>query len=451
MTEDQKVDGAAVHTEENPVKELSKQQLKKLRRKEKEKKEGNTDDAQEPQQDTDDKKEEETNEAEADGEKKAPRKPKKPKKPKVKKQTEPEPTIPVSKLFPSGKYPEGEIMEHPLDLNNYRMTSEEKRSQDELFDATYQEARHAAEVHRQARQWFQKHVVKPGAKMIDLAESLENKVRQLIEEQPLKAGIAFPLGCSLNHCAAHYTPNPGDTTVLGQDDVVKFDLGTHINGRIIDCAFTMCFNPKYQPLLDAVREATNTGIKTAGIDVRLCDVGEAIQEVMESHEIELDGKVYPIKCVRNLNGHNIERFRIHAGKTVPIVRGGPETKMEENEFYAIETFGSTGKGYVQEVGDCSHYMKDYNKFSFPNLRDKSSKDLLSAIDKNFSTLAFARRYLDRAGHTKHLLTLRNLVKCEAVVPYPPLCDVRGSYVAQYEHTIVLRPTCKEVISRGTDY
>ena len=57
------------------------------------------------------------------------------------------------------------------------------------------------------------------------------------------------------------------------------DFGTHVNGRIIDCAFTIAFNPKYQELLKAVKDATNTGIKTAGIDVRLCDVGEAIQEV----------------------------------------------------------------------------------------------------------------------------------------------------------------------------
>ena len=41
-------------------------------------------------------------------------------------------------------------------------------------------------------------------------------------------------------------------------------------------------------------QATETGIKHAGIDSRLCDVGAAIQEVMESHEIELDGKTYQV-------------------------------------------------------------------------------------------------------------------------------------------------------------
>jgi methionine aminopeptidase len=65
----------------------------------------------------------------------------------------------------------------------------------------------------------------------------------------------------LNNCAAHYTPNNGDNTVLQRDDVCKIDFGTHINGRIIDCAWTVAFNPKYDPLLQAVREATNAGIR----------------------------------------------------------------------------------------------------------------------------------------------------------------------------------------------
>ena len=82
-------------------------------------------------------------------------------------------------------------------------------------------------------------------------------------------------------------------------------------GRIIDCAFTKTFNDKYDPLLDAVREATECGIKEAGIDVRLCDIGEAIEEVMESHEVELNGKTYKVKCCRNLNGEFIFNFRLY--------------------------------------------------------------------------------------------------------------------------------------------
>ncbi len=112
----------------------------------------------------------------------------------------------------------------------------------------------------------------------------------------------------------------------------KIDFGTHVNGHIIDSAWTVSFNPKYDKLLEAVKNATETGIKAAGIDVRLCDIGEAIQEVMESYEVELDGKTYQVKCIRNLNGHSIAPYRIHAGKSVPIVKGGDHTRMEEGKF-----------------------------------------------------------------------------------------------------------------------
>ena len=82
----------------------------------------------------------------------------------------------------------------------------------------------------------------------------------------------------------------------------------------------------------------SVGVKVAGIDVRLCDVGEQIQEVMESYEIELDGKTYPIKAIRNLNGHSVAQYRVHGGKTVPIVKGLSitlsELFIEDSDHYS---------------------------------------------------------------------------------------------------------------------
>ncbi|XP_059618878.1 methionine aminopeptidase 2 isoform X2 [Phlebotomus argentipes] len=367
-------------------------------------------------------------------------------------QTDP-PSIPIAKLFPDGNFPEGEIAHHPAPADDRtakdRFTSEEKRALDRLHLDIYNDLRQAAEAHRQTRQHIQRWI-KPGMTMIEICEELESTARRLIGENGLEAGLAFPTGCSLNHCAAHYTPNAGDPTVLQYDDVCKIDFGTHIRGRIIDCAFTLTFNDKYDKLKEAVREATNTGIREAGIDVRLCDIGAAIQEVMESYEVELDGKTYQVKSIRNLNGHSIGPYRIHSGKTVPIVKGGETTRMEENEFYAIETFGSTGRGQVHDDMDCSHYMKNFDAQYVP-LRLQSSKVLLNIINKNFSTLAFCKRWLDRAGATKYQMALKDLCDKNVVEPYPPLCDVKGCYTAQYEHTIMLRPSCKEIVSRGDDY
>lgn len=80
---------------------------------------------------------------------------------------------------------------------------------------------------------------------------------------------------------------------------------------------------------------------------------------MESYEVEIGGKVYKVKSVKNLNGHLICKYHIHGGKSVPIVKSNDNTLMKEGELYAIETFGSTGKGYVNEDLECSHYMKDF--------------------------------------------------------------------------------------------
>lgn len=385
--------------------------------------------------------------------KKKKRKPKKKKKGGAKVQSSP-PRVPVSELFPKANYPEGEIVEYKNE-NSYRTTNEEKRYLDRMNNDFLTEYRKAAEVHRQVRQHAQK-TIKPGQTLIEIAEGIEDAVRALTGHQGLeegdniKGGMGFPCGLSINHCAAHYTPNAGNKMVLQQGDVMKVDFGAHINGRIVDSAFTMAFDPVYDPLLAAVKDATNTGIREAGIDVRMSDIGAAIQEAMESYEVEINGTTYPVKCIRNLNGHNIEQHLIHGGKSVPIVKNGDQTKMEEGEVFAIETFGSTGKGHVRDDMETSHYALAGDAPNVP-LRLSSAKNLLNVINKNFGTLPWCRRYLDRLGQEKYLLGLNNLVSAGIVQDYPPLCDIKGSYTAQFEHTLVLRPTVKEIISRGDDY
>lgn len=210
--------------------------------------------------------------------------------------------------------------------------------------------------------------------------AVETKSRELIAADGLKCGYAFPTGCSLNECAAHYTPNYGDNTILKRGDVCKLDFGTHVNGHIIDCAFTVAFDEQYDELLKATQEGTNVGIKHAGIDARLCEIGEVIQETIESHEVEINGVAYPVKSIRNLTGHSIGPYRIHSGKAVPIVRNSGCTDiMEEGDLFAIETFASTGKGMIVESMECSHYMKDYN-VGFVPLTLKGARDVLKCIN-----------------------------------------------------------------------
>jgi methionyl aminopeptidase len=124
--------------------------------------------------------------------------------------------------------------------------------------------------------------------------------------------------------------------------------------------------------------------------------------------------------------------------------------MEEGELFAIETFGSIGgKGRVFEAPDCSHYMKNFDCGNVA-LRNPKAKALLNEINNRFGTLAFCRKWLDET-FPRHIAPLNELVRAGAVDPYPPLNDISGSYVAQYEHTIFLHPSRKEVLSRGDDF
>jgi methionyl aminopeptidase len=130
-------------------------------------------------------------------------------------------------------------------------------------------------VHRLVRRHARKHI-RPGMAMTEIAENIEDGTRALVEENGLESGVGFPTGLSLNNCAAHYTPNAGDTTgkwlllasdvidgssVLQKGDVLKVDIGVHVKGRILDSAFTLNFEPTYDKLLEAVKAATDTGVR----------------------------------------------------------------------------------------------------------------------------------------------------------------------------------------------
>ncbi|GMM39195.1 hypothetical protein FOG51_03600 [Hanseniaspora uvarum] len=400
---------------------------------------------------------------------------------------------PIEEFYPKGtKFPEGKWINYDPnyyfegDNNLDRTTKLEERYNQSLaeHEQEWDDMRQAAEIHRRVRQNIQKKIT-VGMKLIDIVNNLEDNTRKFTSTTDItqqkntfkNGGIGFPTGISINEVAAHYTPNRGDNTVLQYNDIMKLDFGVHINGNIIDSAWTTIMPDKqtktneqnpYQSLLKAVVDATDTGIKAAGIDVRLCDIGEQIQEVMESYEVDLgNGEVLPVKCCRNLCGHNIKPYTIHGGKSVPIVKNSDTTKMEEFEHFAIETFGTTGRGYVYLDGEGSHYAinmskipkkitsKENSNVIFENKQDR----LLKAIWDHFGSLPWCKRYLDKVilSESKLKLSLEYyddldyLVMSGVVQEYLPLVDIPGSMTAQAEHTILLHPHKKEIVSFGDDY
>lgn len=248
--------------------------------------------------------------------------------------TGPEPKLEAVHLsFPDEKYPKGE----QLDYKGNKVDKE--GTEDDKWNLRVLNLREAAEAHRRVRRNIQSYI-KPGMELIDIAQKLEELSHTFIGKDGLKRGRGFPTGLSLNNCAAHDTPNPVEAKrkVLGEKDILKVDYGVHVNGNIIDCAWTVAFDEEYDPLIKATQDATNLGLKMAGPDMSFSEIASAMGEVISSYEMEKNGKTYKVMPVRNLNGHTMEPYVIHAGKSLPFHKTGDRTRMKEREVYAIETF-----------------------------------------------------------------------------------------------------------------
>ena len=166
-------------------------------------------------------------------------------------------------------------------------------------------------------------------------------------------------------------------SAFSKDDLVKVDYGVHYNGCIIDSAFTFSLSNKYDELIEIGKSATELAIKNSGVDAILGEIGAETQEFIESHEVEIEGKVYPVKSIRDLTGHMIFPYIIHASKSVPNFKIYYPERMEENEFYAIETFPTTGNGKTTMDLECSHYMVNSDRILKEKTLPKFAKSLLS--------------------------------------------------------------------------
>ena len=296
------------------------------------------------------------------------------------------------------------------------------------------------DIHKQV-QSYTKSIVKQDMKLIDLATLIEDKIKELTNFDshfPLSGGIAFPTGLSVNNCAAHWSPNPNDTyQTLSENDLVKIDFGVHLSGYILDGAFSWSPTDKFDDLIGVSLEATECGIKSAGPDAILGEIGANIQEIIENSEVEINGKLVSVKSTVDLCGHQIGRYHIHAGKAVPNVKINYKERMKIGEQYAIETFPTTGSGRScvkknYKPSDCSHYMimSDQTK-NIPN----KLKNTYSKIYSQFGTLAFCNRWCDLDSSEKKdfsVLTQKH------IQTYPPIYDTNdNAYVAQTEKSIFI--------------
>jgi len=138
--------------------------------------------------------------------------------------------------------------------------------------------------------------------------------------------------------------------------------------------------------------------------------------------------------VRNLTGHLISRYRLHAGKSVPNVSTITLSKTLPGEIYAIEPFATDGRGFVIE--DLNSYI--YRLKTVKRVKETSLRRLLKVIKNRFDRLPFAERWLKNYMSVTSLReNMRKMLSLKIIQEYPVLVEQSGGYVSQMEDTFVV--------------
>lgn len=294
------------------------------------------------------------------------------------------------------------------------------------FDCYLQAGKIASEVRESARRKY--HV---GSTLLEICESVEAQIHRMNAEP------AFPVNTSLNEIAAHYTAEPNDNTLVNEGDVLKIDIGVHIDGYIADTAVTVSYDPRYDALIKAAEGALGEAVKIARAKTKAGDIGRIIETTITK---------FGFRPIQNLSGHSLQRYTIHAGKSIPnIWTRGSSFVLLPNEAYAIEPFVTTkdAQGVVYE----GNIRNIYGISSRKPIKDKESDALLDVIWARYKTLPFALRWLTDRYDEKDLRRLINiLVKKKNLHAYPILVEGHGKVVVQAEHTLIPSDSSVDIIT-----
>jgi len=278
----------------------------------------------------------------------------------------------------------------------------------------------AGEILRQIREEVV-NLVKPGTKMLEIAEFVENKIIEL-GAQP-----AFPCNISLNEDAAHCTPSKNDQRVFKEGNLVKIDMGAHIDGYIADTAITIDLGEH-----DELVECAEVALKKA---IEVIEPGIATSEIGE--EIESVAKEFGFKPVYNLTGHGFMPYIAHAPPTIYNYRIEKGVKIEEGMIFAIEPFMTSGAGRVSERAE----TEIYSVISTKPVRMRMAREILAEVEK-YKTLPFAKRWLSNPRE----IIISKLVRDGILRAYPVLTEVKREPVSQAEHTVIVEEDGARIIT-----
>lgn len=285
----------------------------------------------------------------------------------------------------------------------------------------------AGKIASEVREWS-KELINPETKVLDIAEKIESKIKELGGE------IAFPVNICINDITAHYTPKYNDQTTIGENDVVTIDLGVHIDGYIADTAYTLDLSGNYSEMLKANERALENAIGLIKPGISVSEIGKTVQRTL---------KDVGFKPIENLTGHEVKQYDLHAGISIPNIEVPYHWKIKEGMVLAIEPFATDGYGRVIE----SKRAEIFSLLESRPTRMREARILLNEIEKR-KKLPFAERWFAKKINPMKLsLILRDLVSNEILKAHPILHEKEKGIVSQFEHTMIVTEDGCEVTTR----
>jgi methionyl aminopeptidase len=270
-------------------------------------------------------------------------------------------------------------------------------------------------------------LVAPGERLRDVCEAVEEFIRDAGGE------LAFPVQTSVNHVAAHDCPSPEDERRYAQGDVVKLDVGVHVEGYVVDTATTVVAGGKDgHPLVEAARAALQAALQVAGPNVPIWRLSAAIATTLRSSGV---------RPMRNLCGHHVGRWIVHSPPAIPNLPEDAEGRLQVGAALAIEPFATEGPGRVAETGVAEVFRLLPDQDPGQDLGVPLREALLARRG-----LPFSRRDLRGLPRPEVEEALRNLSARGALHTYAPLVETTGRRVAQAEHTVLVTATGVEVVT-----
>ncbi len=273
-------------------------------------------------------------------------------------------------------------------------------------------------------------LVYEGARVREICEKVET------ETVELSGRPAFPCNVGINEIAAHYTSPKDDKSLIPRGSVVKVDFGVHIDGYLIDTAVTVSLSPLHDAMVEVAKEALRVGVGMIAHGVKFSEIGNQIERTINQ---------YGFRPIRNLTGHKIERYTIHAGKSVPNVAGPTPGRFEAGDVYAIEPFVTTREaaGRVEDSDQAFIFRAVKER----GVRSEAAKRIVEHVRGTYRSLPFASRWLySSLGGNVVDGGFAEAVKAKCISGYPVLVEASGNVVTQAEHTVIVKEDGCEILT-----